>query len=192
MAKCSIDGCSRPLQARGWCAAHYAKWKKYGDPLVVKQAQMHGVSLLERFVANVKVGPLCWEWASFKDPKGYGRISINEVPILAHRLSYEFTHGVKLTPDQHVMHTCDNPGCVRPSHLQLGDQAANMADKMKKGRHVYGTSKGEAHGGAKLTEAVVRDIRASADTGVALAARYGISTTQVSDIRRRRVWRHLD
>lgn len=32
---CSIDGCKKPVfvKARGWCAAHYAKWRKYGDPL---------------------------------------------------------------------------------------------------------------------------------------------------------------
>lgn len=31
--QCSIDECARPLVARGWCAAHYQRWKKYGTPL---------------------------------------------------------------------------------------------------------------------------------------------------------------
>lgn len=30
---CTIDGCDRPITARGWCTAHYAKWKRLGDPL---------------------------------------------------------------------------------------------------------------------------------------------------------------
>lgn len=33
---CSIDGCDKPVKARGWCAAHYKAWEKYGDPLVNK------------------------------------------------------------------------------------------------------------------------------------------------------------
>lgn len=27
---CTITGCDRPLRARGWCATHYARWKRHG------------------------------------------------------------------------------------------------------------------------------------------------------------------
>jgi len=30
---CSIDSCERPHSARGWCAPHYQRWIRYGDPL---------------------------------------------------------------------------------------------------------------------------------------------------------------
>lgn len=33
MAKrtCSIDGCERPTNARGWCSAHYTRYRRHGD-----------------------------------------------------------------------------------------------------------------------------------------------------------------
>lgn len=30
---CSIDGCEKPVLARGWCSAHWTRWKRHGDPL---------------------------------------------------------------------------------------------------------------------------------------------------------------
>lgn len=192
MTKCSVEGCGKAVLGRGWCAMHYRRWRKNGDPLAIRQVQHHGVSLEERFWISVQTGVGCWDWTAGRDPSGYGRIAVDAYPMLAHRLSWEIAHGVKLTPDQHVMHECDNPSCVRPSHLRLGNQTANMADKMMKGRHAYGTSRGINHGCAKLTEDQVRAIRASALTGVQLAKDYGVSPTQISDIRNRRVWKHLD
>lgn len=28
---CAVDGCDREVSARGWCAAHYYRWRKHGD-----------------------------------------------------------------------------------------------------------------------------------------------------------------
>ncbi|MBY6005380.1 HNH endonuclease [Salipiger bermudensis] len=190
MKTCKIEGCNKPKFGRGWCSKHYAKWRKYGDPTVVRQNQAHGLCEFERFWMNVSVSEGCWEWTAGKDPNGYGRFAIKETPNLAHRVSWRLAHGEDPGP-KHVLHSCDNPGCVRPSHLRLGTHDDNMADKMSRGRHVYGTSKGEAHGCSKLTAAQVLEIRASADTGVNLSKRFGVSTTQISDIRNRRVWKHL-
>lgn len=30
---CSVESCSAPVQARGWCPAHYERWLRHGDPL---------------------------------------------------------------------------------------------------------------------------------------------------------------
>ena len=29
---CSIAGCGKPIGSRGWCAAHYMRWLRYGSP----------------------------------------------------------------------------------------------------------------------------------------------------------------
>ena len=188
---CTIQGCGKKLQSRGYCSAHYAKWRKYGDALAVRQRQIHGASLLERFNAYVgERGSGCWEWTGDRDPTGYGRRNIDNVPLMAHRIASEVHFG-PLTPADHICHRCDNPACVRPEHLFKGDHAMNMADKMAKKRHRYGVSRGSDHGCSKLTEADVREIRRLGLPLKQHVERYGISNSQASDIINRRSWRHL-
>ena len=31
MKVCSIDDCRKPVEARGWCAMHYSRWRRHGD-----------------------------------------------------------------------------------------------------------------------------------------------------------------
>jgi hypothetical protein len=189
---CSIEGCERPIFAKGWCQMHYARWYKYGDPHALRQHQNHGLSLHERFLARVNKTAKCWEWTGSLNGKGYGQIYTAERngPMLAHRLSYEL-HCGPVPEGAHVLHKCDNPICVRPGHLFLGDQAMNMADKMAKKRHRYGVSRGEAHGCSLLTEEQVRAIRASTGPSHLVAPQFGISARQVRAIRNREVWRHI-
>lgn len=30
---CAVDGCGKPVHARGWCCSHNHRWERYGDPL---------------------------------------------------------------------------------------------------------------------------------------------------------------
>ena len=190
MKFCSVEGCGKPHLALGYCSKHYTKFRKYGDPLAVKQAQLHGLSLWQRWDAYAVKSSGCWEWSGYRDPNGYGRLNINDVPVLAHRISWELHHG-PITQEQHVLHKCDNPRCVRPEHLFLGDQVANNADKMAKKRHRYGVSRGEAHGCSKLTAEQVIEIRSSNETSIEVAKRFGIARHYVYEIRARQSWKHI-
>jgi hypothetical protein len=144
----------------------------------------------QRFWLNVNKTGKCWEWTGYRDPHGYGRLNIDGTPILAHRISWQIHNG-PITPYLHILHKCDNPKCVRPKHLFLGNQASNNADMKAKGRHNPGVSRGEDHGCSKLTAEQALEIRASKEKGKVLAERYGISLTNVYDIKNGKIWRHL-
>jgi AraC-like DNA-binding protein len=141
----------------------------------------------KRFWAKVdKNGPThpvhgqCWVWVASTNPKGYGTCGWKGKTELAHRVM-AIRHGLiaDIRDPRCVLHHCDNPGCVNPAHLWLGTRDDNMADMKAKGRR-----KGKGCGFAKnlSREQIVKIQHLYTVEKVpvtALAARYGLSRTQV-------------
>lgn len=131
---------------------------------------------------RVLVGDQCWEWRGYRNAAGYGVARVGDVAgqlMLAHRLSWSALVG-PIVDGMHVLHQCDNPGCVRPDHLFLGTNADNIADRVSKGRpgcqHWKGS--GERHPTARLSDAQCAEIRSLGASGMAfseIAARFGIT-----------------
>ena len=94
------------------------------------------MTLEERFWSKVRKadGDACWAWTGAKR-SDYGAIKIAGDSVLAHRVAWELTNG-PIPEGQHVLHRCDNPPCVNPSHLFTGSHADNMRDAFRKGRVV--------------------------------------------------------
>jgi hypothetical protein len=90
-----------------------------------------------------------------------------------------------------VLHRCDNPACVRPSHLWLGTLAENNADMAAKGRARNAPALGSANGLAKLTDDIVKKIRNSAQSGADCARQYNVSQSTISSVRKRHTWSHV-
>jgi len=59
MTVCSIKECEKPVMASGMCSAHYTKLRKYGNPVAERQAQFHGLPLMERLMKRVTKGETC-------------------------------------------------------------------------------------------------------------------------------------
>lgn len=150
------------------------------------------IPVLERIIPKVDTSGECWLWTGAKGD-GYGIVWDQRLGRNRHvtRVVYELAHRVNLPDDIGVLHTCDNPPCVRPSHLFTGTQLDNMRDARRKDR----VRKGEAIAWASLTEATVREIRtryAAGERQMALAREYGVGQTSISDVVRRRTWAHVE
>lgn len=95
-----------------------------------KDARQRFESYVDRGAANE-----CWNWTGTLFADGYGALHYEGRPVRAHRLMLFFEKGYPLNDKRFVLHSCDNPRCVNPSHLSLGLAADNIADMVAKGRH---------------------------------------------------------
>lgn len=145
----------------------------------------------ERFVKyinkrGVKVSYMptrCWEWSGYVKEGRYGMFAIASRPYGAHRVSWIFANRKRIPKGMCILHKCDRPSCVRPSHLFLGTQKENMQDAVSKRRLASGKVSARAN---KLTSDEVEEIRecyAQGDTSQAAIAReYGVSRQNVGYI----------
>ena len=90
---------------------------------------------IDRFMKKVSPEALtgCWLWTGATQTFGYGKVTVNWKSYSAHRLSW-ILHKGEIPAGMSVLHHCDNPACVSPSHLFLGSQFDNMKDMARKGR----------------------------------------------------------
>ena len=151
--------------------------------------QKKGTPIKDRFLSHVKKGKSCWLWTA-SQRSGYGVFAVNHGNNKkAHRVSYLLFVG-KIPAGKFVCHKCDNPLCVNPAHLWLGSHLENMRDMYSKKRNI--PKKGEANGRSKLTERQVKMIRNSPERLLPLSRRFGVSMTVISQIKRKKLWPHVN
>jgi hypothetical protein len=127
----------------------------------------------------------CWEWTA-ATIKGYGCFWINGKSYYAHRYSMLLAGQDPTGYD--ILHSCDNPSCVNPSHLSLGTHADNMKDMKNKGR---------AHTGKNLRiklldENQIKEIRNSLDTHANLSRKYNVSSYTIQDVRSYKTYKYVN
>lgn len=94
-------------------------------------------SEIDRFYTYVRRGPYCWEWTGELNNQGYGRFAVyrhgKRVRFLAHRVGYFLFWGEDLG-ERVARHRCDNPLCIRGTHIDPGTQVENVRDAIERGR----------------------------------------------------------
>ncbi len=115
------------------------------------------------------------ETAKCTNNTGYHILEIGNILYKAHRVAWilfrdEIPDGVL------VLHRCDNPACIRPSHLFRGDYMANRIDMLSKGRGI--TSRKITSGMATV---IRREYLAGYSSGE-LATRFRLSKSHIGNV----------
>lgn len=143
-----------------------------------------------RFERHTTKTATCWLWSGCVDRKDYGVVCIRYRLVRAHRVAFSLA-SLCVPTGLCVCHSCDNPRCVRPSHLWTGTNADNIADKVRKGRARGASICGERNGASKITSSdsvLIRKRAASGERQRIIAAEFGISQQHVSEILRGNYW----
>lgn len=149
----------------------------------------------ERFFDKIEMEPNsgCWLWTATQQSrgdgtKGYGQFTVRPKKWLAHRWAAKFLGGLDID-GKVVRHICENNACVNPDHLTTGSQKENMQDAWRSGRIARGANVGSS----KITEDIVREIRArKGERIVDLAKEFGITHQNVSLIQNKKSWSWVD
>lgn len=187
---CSIPDCGKLWFCRGWCSAHYQRWREHGDPLAGSTAK----GKPERYFRDVVLvydGNDCLAWPYGRRDNGYGSIHADGKNHIVSRRLCEEVNGPPPTPGHEAAHSCGNGhlGCCTKRHLSWKTPKENEVDKLTHGTRC----RGERNGVAKLTEADVHEIRAlrGSMTQSKIAAQFNLRRQQISRIHTGTSWAWL-
>jgi HNH endonuclease len=182
MKTCTVDGCGKKHLAKGLCSAHYSRVRMHGSTDLPMRKGAHNRSDEERleFYSTPIPETACVWWIGPVDKQGYGHISSSRRKNdRAHQVAYKLAHG-PIPDGMLVMHTCNNPSCVNPEHLELGTNTDNQRYAAECGRKLPG----ERSPNMKLYDSDVHFIRSHRHIpGTVLADFFGVSTSNIYSIR---------
>lgn len=204
--RCDVAGCLNPAHIRpGTQPENMAEMVSRGlhNPRGMRHPgrpvpprRDHVPTFEERFWAKVnKNGPIpthqpelgpCWVWTGSTNQCCYGLFGIGGSGniMVAHKVYWKIIAKRELPAGMELLHTCDNPSCVRLEHLRTGTHKENMQDMKTKGR--IGTSE-RAGPASWLSHSQAHEIKQLLDGGTEhkeIMSRFGISRSSVSRLAR--------
>ena len=187
---CSVPGCGKRHSGRGYCAVHYQRWHRHGDPLLGKpQSTKRGEpQSFFRLTVLTHDSDECLLWPFSRDTFGYGQFQWDGRVRRVHAVVCTIVNGPRPSPKHEAAHSCGkgHAGCVNKQHLRWDTRVGNQSDRKSHGTHITG----ERHGRSTLTEDQVREIKSlkGAEPLSSIAPRYGVSKQQISAIHTGKNW----
>ena len=129
---CSVEDCARAASRRGRCNMHYRRWLKHGSDEHVPRSTYRTIPPHERVLRRIEIVPSgCWEFQGSLHEHGYGLVRVGSKIDGTSRL--EKTHRVvfealvgPIPADLEIDHSCNNPSCCNPEHLEPVTHLVNM------------------------------------------------------------------
>lgn len=159
---CAVEGCERPrIPRKGMCRMHRGRIIRGGFPGM--PAAHPRLSIEERLIRNsVDDGTGCRIWTGALNNMGYGATTLSAAgvrrSVYVHRLAYETFVG-PIPPGMEILHACDRPACIEPTHLRPGTRKENAQEVSERQRHPR-----------YLTPSQVAEIFERTDRGESIAA----------------------
>lgn len=155
---------------------------------------MYDVEDENRFWSKVETSDdktVCWNVVAMSlTTDGYGRFRYLDKTVRAHRFSFELQHNRKIKKNMVIMHSCNNPCCVNPTHLSEGTNDENMEYMVKTGQSCRGSNVNTS----KLNKEQVDEIRhkyKNTDTSYGkLAKEYSVHKSAIANIIKGKNWKH--
>lgn len=146
--------------------------------------------LADRFWAKVQRGAPddCWLWQGATNRTGHGLIKPHRgatTTTTAHRVSWVLHNG-PIPGRLYVLHDCDTPPCVNPTHLHLGTHRDNMREAGERG--LLSTSERGKHRRKDVDLDTVHRMRAEGASQQVIAGALGVNQSTISDILRGQHW----
>lgn len=187
---CSVENCLMPHRALGYCEMHYRRVKRHGDPSM----RLKAIGEARRYFREVVLkydADECLVWPFSRTIDGYGEMNDGAGSTIVSRRVCEEVNGPPPARSWQAAHSCGNGhlGCVAKRHLSWKTPKGNQADRL-----LHGTLlRGSRHGGSKLKESEVRDIRSSLgkERHEDIAQRFGVSAKTIGSISRGTTWAWL-
>lgn len=124
---CTIEGCDKPIEAKGYCPMHYQRQRIHGSVHHTRHQETRS-EMESRFWQKVQESSGCWLWQGRIGKAGYGVFYYQNREHRAHRLAYELN--VAAIPDGMVIdHACHTLACVKPDHLRLATVKQNAENR---------------------------------------------------------------